>query len=93
MIDFTKYVGEYIVLVTNLTKDVNRISGIRSSNLGIELFSFKKQYVCARQLTKEDLKDEDFVSWLNSMWPDERKLLNFKNHKAQWQNTNPRPAK
>jgi hypothetical protein len=86
MIDFTKYLGEYIVLITNFTKDVNRISGIRNSNLGIEIYSYKKQYICARQLTKNDLRDEDFVTWLNSMWADEHKLKLFINHKRQWHN-------
>lgn len=74
MIPYDKYIGEYVVLITNAFATPEDISGIRNSNSRI--FRFKGKYVLARPLTLEDLKDEDFIDWLNSMWG--HKELNIK---------------
>lgn len=66
MIPYDKYIGEFVVLITNAFTNPEDISGIRKSNSRV--FKFKGKYVLARPLTIEDLKDEDFVDWLNSMW-------------------------
>jgi len=75
MIDFKKYVGKPVILVTNFTDDISKIYGIRTERL--HLCSFKNQWAIVRDLTEKDLKDEDFVDWLNNMWPDEKKLKLF----------------
>lgn len=81
MIDFQKYIGFPVVLVTNFTKDSNRISGIRDERLN--LHKFKRQFVIARELTSKDLKDEDFVDYLNKMWPEEKSLRSFLKYSKQ----------
>lgn len=84
MIDFNKYLGEHIVLITNFAKTPDKIIGIRNELSSIELFSYRKQYVVARPLRESDLKDEDFVLWMAAMWPDEAQLKHFKTNKKQW---------
>jgi len=83
MIDFSKYLGESIVLVTNFVKSPDRIIGIRD-NRSIDIFSYQKHYVCARPLREDDLKDEDFVQWLAAMWPEEQALKSYKTNKRPW---------
>jgi hypothetical protein len=75
--NFDKYIGKYIVLVTNFVPLPDKIFGIRNSTLGIELFKYKGQFVCVRVLLADDLRDEDFVQWLAAMWPNEDKLITF----------------
>lgn len=74
MIPFEDYVGEYVVLVTKSVGTLEEISGIRT-NLS-KAFRFKKKWVLARPLLKDDLRDEDFLCWLDSVWG--RKELNLK---------------
>ncbi|MFA6295440.1 MAG: hypothetical protein WC666_03375 [Candidatus Paceibacterota bacterium] len=84
MIDFHKYIGENIVLVTNFVKAPEKIIGIRNKLSSIDIFSYRKHYVCARPLRESDLKDEDFIQWLVAMWPDEATLKLFKTNKKLW---------
>jgi hypothetical protein len=84
MIDFSKYVGKHVKIVTNFTDSPELLFGIRDDILGIELFTINGRYVCASILTAEDLKDEDFVQWLNTMWPSEPLLINFLKMKSKW---------
>lgn len=85
MIDFCKYVHKHVVLFTNSFGSVEELSGIRTGTSTI--FRFKKKWVAARPLTPEDLKDEDFVHWLDSMWShDEAKLKAFLKHKKEYRN-------
>lgn len=66
MIDFSRYIGKHIVLVTNFNPEYEALSGIRISNA--QLFKFKGKWVIARPLTKSDVDDEDFICFLESMW-------------------------
>ena len=66
MIQFEAYVGEYIILITNPVCTPEEIFGIRSET--DKIFKFKGQYVLVRAINQEDLRDDDFVLWLDSMW-------------------------
>ena len=92
MIDFHKYIGEHIVLVTNFAKSLDRIIGIRTDLTKEQVFTYKKQFVRARMLRVDDLKDEDFVQWLNAMWPNETILKQYKTYKKPWINEEPLSA-
>lgn len=82
MIPFEKYVGEYAVLITNSVSDKDEISGIRTNQS--KLFQFKKKWVVARPLTKEDLRDYSFICWLDSVWDHEEiNLKSFIKHKKE----------
>jgi len=81
MISFDNYVGEYVVLITNSFDSLDDISGIRINNSRV--FKYKNQWVIARQLTLEDIKDIDFLMYLSSIWQhDELKLKSFIRHKV-----------
>ena len=76
MIDFTKYIGKYIVLMTNDFLTQEELPGIRDEQS--KVFKYGGAFVMVRPLTLEDLKDEDFVLWLHSMWKhDEVNIINF----------------
>ena len=77
MIDFSKFIGKYVVLVTNYTGTPDELFGIRNDKSSIELFTIHDKYVCVRILDESDLKDDDFVQWLNTMWVDEIQLITF----------------
>jgi hypothetical protein len=75
MIDFNSYLGQYIVLATKYAKNPKDISDIRIQDS--KIFKVADRWVIARKLIEEDLKDEDFYLWLNSMWDKERNLKLF----------------
>ena len=77
MIDFSKFIGKYVVLVTNYTGTPDELTGIRNDKSSIELFTINNKYICVRILDESDLKDDDFVQWLNTMWIDESQLITF----------------
>lgn len=80
MIPFDKYLDKYAVLATNYFNNFEDLYGIRIHDS--QVFKFKGKYVIARPLTKEDLKDEDFLHWLDSVWKhDETNLKLFLKHK------------
>lgn len=82
MIPFEQYIGEYVVLVTKSVADPDEISGIRT-NLS-KLFRFKKKWVVARQLLRDDVRDEDFLCWLDSVWGrEELNLKSFIKHRKE----------
>ena len=85
MIDFNKFIGKYVILVTNYTDSPDELFGIRDELSTIELFTIRNKYVCVRILNESDLKDEDFVQWLNTMWPDEQQLILFIKSIKRWQ--------
>ena len=84
MIDFSKYVNKPIVLVTNYTNSAEELLNNVDESTGVDLFVINKRYVCVRKLTLEDLKDEDFVPWLNTMWPTEIVLTTFLKKSRAW---------
>jgi hypothetical protein len=76
MIDFTKYIGSYIVLMTNDFFTPEEVPGIRDGQAVV--FRYGGVYTLVRPLIAEDLKDEDFIPWLHSMWKhDEKNIINF----------------
>jgi sulfur relay (sulfurtransferase) DsrF/TusC family protein len=77
MIDFNKFIGKNAVLVTNYTNTPDELFGIRNELSTIELFTINNRYICVRTLNESDLKDDDFVQWLNTMWSDETELITF----------------
>jgi len=78
MIDFSKYLGKPIVLSTKYFDSEEDVSGIRSKSSTLIVLKFKGRFVAARPLTKDDLKDEDFLQWMQSMWnSDTTKILTF----------------
>jgi len=84
MIDFSPYLEDYVVLMTNDFTSPEQLPGIRDKH--VKVFKFKGLYVLARPVTKEDLKDEDFVQWLNSVWKhDENNLKSFLKHKKEYE--------
>jgi len=84
MIDFSPYIGKFVVLVTNDFATPDQLFGIRSEFA--KIFRFKGQYVAARAVTKDDLKDEDFVQWLNSIWRhDELNIKVFLKYKKEYE--------
>jgi sulfur relay (sulfurtransferase) DsrF/TusC family protein len=84
MIDFSRYIGKPIVLVTNYTNSAEELFGNMDETAGIELFVMEKRYICVRKLMPEDLKDEDFIPWLNTMWPTEILLTTFLKKSRIW---------
>lgn len=84
MIDFSKYIGKHIILVTNYFDSPDDLFGIRNELSGIELFTVNNKYVCVRILTLDDLKDEDYLQWLNTMWPTEQSLTIFRKNLKKW---------
>lgn len=84
MIAFDKYLGQDIVLITNSVDSLEDISGIRINES--KLFKYKDKWVWARALTLHDLKDDDYLHWLDSMWGhDETHLKSFLRHKKEYQ--------
>lgn len=84
MINFADYLGKEVVLVTNSFDSVEEISGIRIEEA--TLFRYKDKWVWARALTLHDLKDDDYLHWLDSMWGhDENHLKSFLRHKKEYQ--------
>lgn len=84
MIDFTKYVGEYVVLMTNDVDSPEELPGIR--NKQEKVFKFKGHYVLVRPVTKEDVMDEDFAQWLTSIWKhDEANVKSFLRNKREYE--------
>jgi|WetSurSiteA1Bulk_404760.scaffolds.fasta_scaffold61643_2 hypothetical protein len=84
MIDFTPYLGDYVVLMTNDFASPDQLPGIRDEQ--VKVFKFKGLYVLARPVTKDDLKDEDFVQWLNSIWKhDEKNVKTFLKYKQEYE--------
>jgi hypothetical protein len=77
MIDFNQYIGKPIVLVTNYHNTASDLYSSIDVSAGIYLYNIDKRYVCTRALEAEDLKDEDYVQWLNTMWPTETTLITF----------------
>jgi hypothetical protein len=87
MINFTLYIGEPVVLATNDTRTVEELSGIRVE-YG-DIFKYDGRYVIARPLTARDLKDPDYVDWLNSMWHhDEKNIRKFLQYKRKYEEKN-----
>jgi hypothetical protein len=84
MIDFSQYVGKPIVLVTNYTNSAEELFGNIDESVGVNLFIMDKRYVCVRNLMAEDLKDEDYIPWLNTMWPTETLLNTFIKKSKVW---------
>lgn len=83
MIDFMKYIGSYVVLMTNDVDSPEELPGIR--NKQEKVFKFKGHYVLARPITLEDIKDEDFQLWLNSIWKhDESNVKSFLKYKREF---------
>ena len=66
MISFSTYIGEHIVLSTKFFSSPEELSGIRTNDS--KVFKYRNQFVIVRALNEDDLKDEDFVPWLDSMW-------------------------
>ena len=84
MIPFTNYIGEHIVIASKYFSSPNELSGIRSYDS--KIFKFRNQYVLTRALTDSDLKDEDFVPWLESMWAyKETNLKLFLRHRKEYE--------
>ena len=80
MIEFHKYLGKDVVLITNSFNSYEEISGIRIQDS--KAFRFKDRWVLTRTLTLTDLKDEDYLQWLDSMWGhDEENIKLFLRHK------------
>lgn len=92
MIDFTPYIGEYLVLVTNDFEDPQELSGIRNDSS--KVFKYKGLYTLVRPVTREDLKDEDFLQFLTSMWKDDLNGLKFfLKYKTEYTGDHPQRAK
>lgn len=93
MIDFTKYIGKYIVLMTNDFLTQEELPGIRDELS--KVFKYGGAFVLVRPLTVEDLKDEDFILWLHSMWKHaEVNIINFvKNGKCYEHKSKTKTAK
>jgi hypothetical protein len=82
MIDFSKYINEWAVLITNFTCDPQDLYGI--SIIDAKVFKYHNKWVIVRKLTLEDVRNEDFVDWMNSMWNrDEAKLKLFLRYKHE----------
>jgi len=82
MIPFNDYLGQHIVLASKYFSSPEELSGIRTDESRI--FQFRKQFVLTRALRPNDLKDEDFVPWLESMWGHrELNLKNFLRHRRE----------
>jgi hypothetical protein len=76
MIDFSKYIDRYIVLMTNSFSHPEDLPGIR--NKESRIFKYGGTYVMVRPFTKDDLKDDDFIQWMSSMWKhNEVNITNF----------------
>ena len=92
MIDFTPYIGEYLVLVTNDFEDPQELSGIRNDDS--KVFKYKGLYTLVRPITRVDLKDEDFVQFLTSTWKDDlNNLKYFLKYKIEYDGDHPQRAK
>jgi hypothetical protein len=84
MIDFSTYIGQEVVLITNSFDSFDEISGIRINDS--KLFKYKDKWVWARSLTLQDLKDDDYLQWLDNIWRhDENHLRSFLRHKKEYQ--------
>jgi len=82
MINFTKYINEYVVRITKDYDDPIEISGIRISDS--KLVKFKQKWVLVRKLTKDDVRDEDFVDQLENNWKhDESAIKTFLRYKRE----------
>lgn len=76
MIDFAEYLDKPVVLITNEMETLREISEtlLPGTTFLIRSFRFPKmdgpnqKYCLARNLKLEDLNDEDFIIYLNSMW-------------------------
>jgi hypothetical protein len=83
MIAFDKYLGKDVVLITNSFDSIEEISGIRIDDS--KLFKYKDRWVLVRTLTEEDLRDEDYLPWLSSLWGhNESNLKSFLRHKREY---------
>ena len=73
--------------MTNNFSSPEQLPGIRDEQ--VKAFKFKGFYVLVRPVTKEDLKDEDFVQWLNSIWKhDEKNIKSFLKYKREYEEKN-----
>jgi hypothetical protein len=80
--EFKKYLGKPLVLITNSTDSEKSLNDVQLPGITFLVASdtFKKvptlgkEYCVARNLTQEDIEDEDFFTYLKNMWADDQKV-------------------
>jgi sulfur relay (sulfurtransferase) DsrF/TusC family protein len=84
MTDFSKYFDKYIVLVTNYTTSPQELKSLKSEQYDIKIVKYNDKYVCVRSLKEDDLRDEDYVIWLQTMWQIEEDITLFLRNSKEW---------
>lgn len=83
--NFINYIGKPIVLITNETNTEKELSNIALPGTTYLMHSFNfprtdvtgGKFCIVRNLTSEDLEDEDFFTYLKNMWGTNNKIYAY----------------
>ncbi|MHA2093042.1 MAG: hypothetical protein ACW98F_00165 [Candidatus Hodarchaeales archaeon] len=87
-VPLNKYVGQFIVLITNDNTSRESIEGLRINGI-THLYSYpvdgETKFVLTRALTKEDLHEdnEEYINYLQNQWESEQKIQEFLTNKVK----------